>query len=211
VQVPAGSQASEPLQTVESAQDVPAAAAAWTTPTAASHESVVQRLPSSTTGGAPGVQWPVVSQASRPLQASPSSQKVATATGRWVAPAMGSQTSAVQGLPSSSVGEAPARQAPEAEQDSVPLQALPSAQEVPTGTGVCAGPVPGLQVSVVHGLSSSTVGGVPLTQAPALLHVSGPSQTLPSEQGVPGLARVCVGPPGAPQLASPCQNDDGDP
>ena len=48
--------------------------------------------------------------------------------------------------------------------------------------------------SVVQGLPSSIVGGVPATHAPNVLHVSAPSQALPFEHAVPALIGVCVTP-----------------
>ena len=83
---------------------------------------------------------------------------------------------------------------------SAPLQALPSEQLDPALTGVWVTPVAGLHASVVHGLLSFNVGGVPATQVPAL-HVSAPLQALLSVQDVPlGAAGLVHAPVPALQL-----------
>lgn len=102
-----------------------------------------------------------------------------------------SQLSVVQALPSSRDGGAPALHTPEALQVSAPLQKFPSAQVTPAATGSWRTPVAGLQLSVVHGLPSSTVGGVPAAQDADALQVSEPLQRFPSEQAVPGVTGVC--------------------
>jgi hypothetical protein len=76
-------------------------------------------------------------------------------------------------------------QAPEALHVSLPLHALLSLHDVPTATGACATPPTGSQVSVVHGLLSSTGGAVPAMHVPVALQISLPLQTLPSGQAVP--------------------------
>jgi hypothetical protein len=77
----------------------------------------------------------------------------------------------------------PALQSP-AWQFSVPLHTLPSLHDVPLSTGVLTQPVPGLQLSVVHGLLSLHSGGLPLIQVPAW-QVSSPLQTVPSAHDEP--------------------------
>jgi len=96
----------------------------------------------------------------------------------------------------------PGVQVPIALQISLPLQALPSAQDVPTVTGVCAMPVTGSQLSVVHGLPSSIEGGVPARQVPEALQVSAPLQTLASAQDVPAETGVCLTPVTGSQLSA---------
>jgi hypothetical protein len=91
----------------------------------------------------------------------------------------------VQGLPSSSTGGVPAAQVPLASHVSLPLQALPSEQEVPPATGACTTPRVGSQVSFVHALPSSSDGGDPATQVALALQVSAPLQAFPSEHDVP--------------------------
>jgi hypothetical protein len=189
------------LQTLPSLQEVPAAIGVCATPPTGLHESVVHGLPSSTTTGTPDVQWPPVSQVSRPLQAFASSQKVETVTAMWMAPVAGLHASMVQGLPSSSVGGVPATQEPAALHVSSPLQASPSEHDAPA-TGVCVAPVAGLHASSVHGFPSSIASGGPPMHAPAALQASMPLHTFPSEQDVPALAGVWVGPPGASQVST---------
>ena len=94
-------------------------------------------------------------------------------------------------FPSSTLTGVPARQAP-AWQVSVPLQRLPSEQLLPLAVGVWTGPVAGSQVSVVHELPSSRLGGAPATQEPDALHVSVPLQALLSGHAVPAVTGVCV-------------------
>jgi hypothetical protein len=84
----------------------------------------------------------------------------------------------------------PAVQAPAALQNSRPLQALPSEQLVPIATAVWLTPAVASHESVVHGLPSSTTGGVPKTQTALALHVSAPLQALSSEHDVPAATGV---------------------
>jgi hypothetical protein len=88
----------------------------------------------------------------------------------------------------------PAVQTPVALQSSAPLQALPSLHEVPAATGVWLTPVAGAHESVVHGLPSSTTGGVPKIQTALALHVSAPLQALPSLHDVPAATGVWLTP-----------------
>jgi hypothetical protein len=103
-------------------------------------------------------------------------------------PSTGSQTSFVQGLPSSQLGGVPGAQTP-AWQVSIPLQTVPSSHDVPFGTAACWQPVVVLHVSVVHGLPSSQLGGVPAVHT-VPEHVSSPLHALPSEHGVPFTTAV---------------------
>lgn len=160
-QVAPALQVSLPLHALPSEHEVPMATGVCVMPTDESQPSVVHGLPSSIVGGVPAIQNPEPLQVSVPLQILASAQEVPAATGLCVTPLAGSQLSAVQGLPSSSVGGVPARQVPLALHVSLPLQALPSEQDVPAATGVCAIPVTGSQLSAVQGFWSSMATGVP--------------------------------------------------
>ena len=236
---------SAPLHALPSLHDVPVATGVCMTPVDGAQASVVQGLPSSTTGGVPGVHVADALHVSAPLQALPSPQEVPAATGVCVTPVEGLQASVVQGLWSSTATWAPGVQVPAwqvsvwvqalpsvheepfdlagfeqapvdalqvpgswhwslatqttgvpvvqrpaALQSSAPLQALLSEHEVPVATGVWLTPVAELHESVVHGLPSSTTGGVPKTQTAVALQVSAPLQALPSEQAVPAATGV---------------------
>ena len=98
VQVPAPSQVSAPLQTLASAQLVPAVTGVCETPLAGSQTLAVQGFWSSRSRGVPGVQVPAPSQVSAPLQTLASAQLVPEAMGVWLTPLIGSHTSAVQGF-----------------------------------------------------------------------------------------------------------------
>src|SRR6266850_2210681 len=102
-------------------------------------ESAVQGLLSSQLRVVPGVQAPAL-QISSPLQTLPSEQEVPSGTGVVKQPVAGAQASAVQGLLSLQLRGVPGAQAP-ARQVSAPLQASPSEQEVPSGTGVWMQPL----------------------------------------------------------------------
>jgi hypothetical protein len=80
-------------------------------------------------------------------------------------PATGLHVSVVHGLPSLHVSGVPAVQVPPW-QVSAPLQTLPSPQPVPFGTEVLPQPKTGLQLSVVQGLPSLHVRGVPAVHVP---------------------------------------------
>jgi hypothetical protein len=88
----------------------------------------------------------------------------------------------------------PATQLAEALHVSAPLQALPSPQLVPWATGAWSTPAAGLHESVVHGLPSSTTGGVPPKQTALALHASVPLHALLSEQLVPAATGRCATP-----------------
>jgi uncharacterized membrane protein len=64
-----------------------------------------------------------------------------------------------------------------------------SLHDVPFTTGVCWQPSVALQVSMVHGFTSSQSSGVPLVQTPAW-QVSMPLQTSPSVHDVPFVTGV---------------------
>src|SRR5262245_12207165 len=138
---------------------------------------MVQGLLSLQLSGVPAVQMPAW-QVSVPLHTLPSLHDVPFATGVFRQPATGSQVSVVQGLLSLQLSGVPAVQVP-AWHGSSPLHAFSSLQEVPFATTVCWQPATGSQVSVVHGLLSSQLSGVPAVQVPAW-HVSSPLHTLPS-------------------------------
>jgi hypothetical protein len=68
----------------------------------------------------------------------------------------------------------------------VPLQALPSSQFVPSVTATCVtAPVPGAHASVVQGLLSSIVTGVPVKHVPFESHCSSVVHAFPSSHAVP--------------------------
>jgi len=135
--------------------------------------SVVQGLLSLQFRGVPGWHTPAW-QVSAPLHWLPSEQLVPFATGVWVH-VLALQASVVQGFPSlqsaavmhcTQLGmgcpvQVPFRQA------SMFVQGLPSEQAVPSATGLCEQPpVAGLQESVVQGLLSLQLMGVPGLHTP---------------------------------------------
>jgi hypothetical protein len=140
------------------------------------HESVVQTLLSSQSGGGPLTQAPPL-QVSPAVQAFPSSQ-AAVLFVFWQ-PSTGSQESSVQILPSSQFGGAPPTQAP-------PLQVSPVVQASASSQAavlfVFWQPSTGSQESSVQGLASSQLGGAPPLQAPPP-QVSPVVQASPSSQG----------------------------
>jgi hypothetical protein len=101
-----------------------------------------------------------------PLQTVPSAQAVPFNTGVLVQPKTALQPSVVHGFPSLQVRGGPAVQVA-AWQVSLPLQTLPSAQDVPLGRAAFWQPVTGLHVSVVQTLPSLQLRGVPAVQVPA--------------------------------------------
>jgi hypothetical protein len=155
---------------------------AWLQPKVGLQLSVVQTLPSLQSRGLPAVQVPFW-QVSLPLHASLSAQDVPFSTGVVVHPVAGLHESVVQGLPSSQLGAVPAVQTP-AWQVSAPSQASPSLHEVPLSTGVCVQPNTVSQPSVVQGLLSLQLSGVPVVHTP-LWQVSPPLQTFVSLHDVP--------------------------
>jgi hypothetical protein len=106
----------------------------------------------------------------------------------------GLHESVVQGLLSFTVGAAPATHAPEPLHVSAPLHAFPSLQESPAARFTCTTPTVEMQVSLVHGLPSSTVGGVPGRHAPSPLQVSAPLHAFPSLHEVPADKGACITP-----------------
>src|SRR5207249_4306122 len=127
--------------------------------------SVVHGFASAQVSAVPALHTPVW-HVSVPLHAFPSLHEVPFETAACLQPATGSQVSVVQGLLSLQVSDVPAVQAP-AWHVSTPLHTLPSLHEVPFGTAVCLQPAAGSHVSVVQGLASLQLGGVPAVQAPA--------------------------------------------
>src|SRR5689334_13579975 len=110
-----------------------------------------------------------------------------------MAPVAGSHESNVQGLPSSISRGVPALQTPFASQVSAPLHKFPSVQLVSGGRFVCVTPVGSTHESVVHGLLSLELSGVPGLHTPPDPHVSLPLHTRPSEQLVPAGAPMSAG------------------
>ena len=184
-------QVSLPLQTLPSLHDVPFATGVVVQPKIASQPSAVQTLLSLQLRAVPAVQVPFW-HVSVPLQTLASAHVVPFSTGALAHPKVGSQLSVVQRLPSSQLSAVPAAQRP-AWQVSLPLQMVPSAQEVPLGRGAFEHPRTGPQVSMVHTLPSSHERAVPGVQTP-LWHVSVPLQTSASTHGVPFTSGVCEHP-----------------
>ena len=102
-----------------------------------------------------------------------------------VQPVIGSQASIPLPL---QVGGVPGLQTPDW-QVSSPLQRLLSMHGVPFATAVRGQPAFGSQVSVVHGLLSAQLIGVPGWQTPAR-QTSTPSQRLPSLHDAPSVTGV---------------------
>jgi hypothetical protein len=150
-------------------------------PVAGSHPSVVQELPSSQGGGAPGVQVPPW-QVSVPLHALPSPQAIPSTTGRFRQPNRVSHESFVHGFPSSQFTGSLTHEPPT--QRSLVVQALVSTQSAAVtqhpGVEVCRQPPGDVHESAVQGLPSSQLRAGPLPQCPPR-QVSSPLQTLPSE------------------------------
>ena len=200
-QAPPELQTSAPLQRSLSAQLAPGVGWCWT-PATGSHSSRGQGFWSSGLGGVPGWQTAEALQSSAPLHTVLSAQLVPGGSGAWATPVAGLQLSAVQGLPSSMVDGVPTTQTPAPLQSSVPLHRSASAHEVPAETGLWATPVTGSQLSAVHALPSSTMGGVPALQLPAPLQISLPLQAFASLQLVPAETGTCATPLAALQLSA---------
>src|SRR2546423_810969 len=98
---------------------------AWKQPLAGSHESAVEKVPSSPLRRRPPLHRPPDPhrQTSLVVQALPSSH--GAVFGVWTQPLAGSQESSVQGLPSSQLSSGPPAHAPAAQVSAV-VQALPS-------------------------------------------------------------------------------------
>jgi hypothetical protein len=132
IQMLPAAQISTPLQRFPSEQLAPTGSGSCCGPPVGVHESAVQGLPSSRTGGVPGRHAPVLSQTSLPLQRLPSGQAVPADKGVCTAPVAGSHESVVQGLPSSTPSGGPPTHVPFAHRSAV-VHALPSLHEVPFG------------------------------------------------------------------------------
>jgi hypothetical protein len=145
-----------------------------TQPVVGLHVSVVQRIPSSQTSGAPPAQAPPA-QVSLVVHASPSLHGLALFTLRQ--PKSGSQLSSVQTFPSTQLGAGPPTHTPP-EQASLDVQALPSLHGVLLF--VNTQPVDGSHVSVVQRFPSLHTTGEPLTHAP-------PEHTSPVVHASPSL------------------------
>jgi hypothetical protein len=164
VQVPPW-QVSAPLQTLPSLQAVPLSTGMWPQPKVGSQVSVVQTFESLQSRGLPAEQVPLW-QVSVPLQALVSAHAVPFSTAVCVQPLAGLQESVVQTFPSLQLSAVPAVQTP-AWHVSAPSQASPSLHEVPFSTGMVVQPKTVSQLSVVQGLPSLHVSGVPAVQVPA--------------------------------------------
>jgi hypothetical protein len=148
--------------------------------------------------GVPAAQTPAW-QVSAPLQTVLSAQDVPFVTLACWQPKVGSHVSVVQTFESLQLRAVPAAQTP-LWHVSAPLQALPSAHDVPLLTGRFRQPVTGSQLSVVQGLLSLQLGAVPGVQVPAW-HVSAPLQTVVSAQLVPFATLTCWQPVTGSQLS----------
>jgi hypothetical protein len=95
----------------------------------------------------------------------PASSEQHPAIPERVQPTAGWQPSLVQIAPSSHTGGAPAVQTPDWHV-AVPLQRLPSSQDVPFDAVGCTQPSTGLQASIVHGSASVHALGAPPAQGP---------------------------------------------
>jgi hypothetical protein len=95
--------------------------------------------------------------------------------------------SVVHALPSSQLSVAPGRQIPPPQESPI-VQGLPSSQVF--ALPVCTHPVCGLQLSVVHVLTSSQLSGVP-AQVPAR-HASDKVHALPSLHAEPSAFTVAM-------------------
>jgi hypothetical protein len=133
------------------------------------------------------------------LQTFASAHDVPFATGVVVQPVDALQPSVVHGLPSLQTSGVPAVHEP-LWQVSAPLQAFPSEHVVPFATGVVVQPDAALHPSVVHGLPSLHVSGVPAVHVP-LWHVSAPLQAFPSEHDEPLVTGVLTQPVPGSQLS----------
>jgi hypothetical protein len=101
-----------PVQRFVEPHDVPSVAGACDTPVCASHESVVQGFPSSTTAAGFWTHVPEPLHVCVPVQTFVEPQLVPDATGVCVTPFCALHESTVQGLPSSIAGGEPAVQTP---------------------------------------------------------------------------------------------------
>jgi hypothetical protein len=161
-------QVSAPSQTVALAHEVPfVTAVLWQLPPV--QESVVQGLPSSQVAAVVHGTQPGIAVCTQPVTAS--------------------QVSVVHALPSSQLSGVPEAQVPDW-QLSAPLHTFVSAHEVPFATAVCWHPATESQESVVQGLLSLQLSGLPGAQVPDW-QVSVPLQTVASGQGVPLVTGVC--------------------
>src|SRR5438093_1979472 len=102
-------------------------------------------------------------------------------------PVIGSQASIAPAL---QLGGVPGVHTPDW-QVSAPLQTLASAHDVPFATAVRRQPAFGSQVSVVHGLLSAQLTGVPGWQTPAW-QTSTPLQRLPSLHDAPSVTERVI-------------------
>jgi len=196
-------QSSIPLQALPSEHVVPSGATVWEHPVTVLHESIVQGLWSSQSMGCPWQTAP--KHMSPPVHAVPSLQNYGPAekcvhpvptvhesrvqelpslhceeSGMCWQPSTLSQKSDVHGMESSQFTGA-TWQTPAA-QSSIPLHALPSEHVVPSGDAILEQPVAALHESVVQGLWSSQLTGVPWQTEPK--HMSPVVHALPSLHGI---------------------------
>ena len=164
-----------------------------THPVAGSHESSVQTLPSSQSGGGPPMHTPA-EQVSAVVQALPSSHDAVLFV--WTHPVAGSHESSVQALPSVQSGGGPPTQVPPAQASGV-VHGFPSSQDAVLF--MCTHPVAELHESFVQTSPSSQSGGAPPTHAPAE-QVSPVVQASPSSQDA--VLSTCMQPVAGSQESS---------
>jgi hypothetical protein len=165
-----------------SEQDVPLITGLKEQPLAGLHTSAVHDAPSTQTTLAPPTHTPAWHLSSR-VQALPSLQDAPLPSGTNTHPLEGLHESAVQAMPSLQRSGVPAVQAPPW-QLSPTVQAFPSVQPVPAGSGVNVQPLAGAQLSTVQGKPSAHVTALPGTHRPPS-HASPEVHALPSEQKPP--------------------------
>jgi hypothetical protein len=107
-------------------------------------------------------------------------------------PSVESHESTVHGFPSLRGGGVPGKHVPVPSQISSPLQMLPSLQDAPAVEGTWVTPVDGSQLSTVHGLPSSSFGGVRPPHVADAVQVPEPRHGFVAVHAVPTGTGVCV-------------------
>jgi hypothetical protein len=146
----------------------------------ATQSSLVHKLLSSQASTAPGVHTPPM-HASPSVQELPSSHGAVSSAAKSQLPLVGSHVSVVQGFSSSHKGEAPVQVPPP--HCSPIVHGSPSSQAAKLF--LKSHPVPGEQVSSVHGLSSTHVTAWSPRHQPSAVHESPELHAFPSSQATP--------------------------
>lgn len=180
-------QVSAPLHRSASAQEVPLGATVNRQPLAGTQVFVVQELPSSHVNGVPDAEHTPVAQVSLPSHRSASGHSVPSGTGiNTQVPEFGLQALLVHGLLSSQLTGVPEAEHTPFVQVSVPSHRSASGQAAPLGRLFCTQPQVGSQVVVVQGFAEAAqFRAVPCAEHCPAWHVSLPSHTSASAQGVP--------------------------